>query len=627
MPSLTARAVHTGLLLGLAALWSGLLAAWHLDGREVVFDRLEVPLLDARFLLVGPRPAPRDVVVVALDDEAIREAGTYPLPRAELARLVRAIAGQHPRAIGLDVLLLDRGREEADAVLEAALRETGTVLAGAAVFARVPSQAAREEPAREGPAGIPVAERVLRPLDRFGSGTGFGLVNVASDRNGTPRHLPLLIADGGTLLPALVLRLAARAAGGEPVLDAQTLTVGTVTSRLDLGFSLPLRFYGPRGSLRTVSAAALLRNETDPQALSGCIVLVGATAPGAADTFATPYDPILPGVEVLATGLAHLTAGDGLMRDAAVRRLDAGVVAGFGLGAALLLLVLTPPALAAGLIVLAAAGWLAATTAAFAAGYWFAAALPLAALAPVVAFGLGGRLLLDRRDARALARAERALRAFHPPRLAARIAHEPQFLAEPLVQDAAILFLDLSGFTGLSERLGARATQAFLKDFHALVEDRIGRHDGLVMSFMGDGAMCVFGLAEPGADDARHALAAALALIPAVRSWLAGSAGRAHGIDLRVGVHHGEIVVSRLGSAEHQHITATGDSVNTASRLMEVGKTLGAALTVSEDLLRAAGEPAVAAAGFEGRRVVTIRGRARTLTVAYRWARTTAGRV
>lgn len=610
----TARAAHAVLLLALAPLWSGLLAAWHLEGRETLLDRLEYPLLDLRYLAIGPRPAPEAVVIVAIDEAAIREAGAYPLPRAVLARLVQGVADRQPRAIGIDVLLLDRTQEDADASLEAALTRAHAVLAGAAVFPSTAGVSTYDE------AALPVAESVLQPLERFRAGTGLGLVNVSSDHNGTPRHLPLLIAEGSGVLPAFSLRVAAAATGVEPTLGADSLILGAASSRLDLGFSLPLRFYGPRRTVRTLSAAAVLRNEGAVDLLRGRIVVIGAAALGVADTFATPYDPVLPGIEVLATGIAHLVTGDGLVRDTAVRRLDAAVAVGLALiGAGLL--AFAPSGLAAGLIALAALAWLAVTGAAFANQVWLNAVLPLAALAPVTAFGLGGRLVLDRRDARRVAAAEQALRTFHPPRLAARIARDPGFLAEPSMQAASILFLDLSGFTGVSERLGPQATQSLLKDFHTLVEVRVSRHGGIVVTFMGDGAMCVFGLAEPDPDDARRALGAALDLVPTVRAWLAGTSAFEGVGDLRVGAHHGEVVVSRLGSAEHQHITAIGDSVNLASRLMEVGKNLGAALVVSEDLLTAAGEAAALEAAFEGRCTVTIRGRVQPIAVAYRWRR------
>jgi adenylate cyclase len=86
---------------------------------------------------------------------------------------------------------------------------------------------------------------------------------------------------------------------------------------------------------------------------------------------------------------------------------------------------------------------------------------------------------------------------------------------------------------------------------------------------------------------------------------------------VRVGAHYGPVVVSRLGADTHQHITATGDSVNVASRLLEVARQEGALAALSADLLRAAGDPPVAGIGPE--REVAIRGRSRPLRVRL-WA-------
>lgn len=113
---------------------------------------------------------------------------------------------------------------------------------------------------------------------------------------------------------------------------------------------------------------------------------------------------------------------------------------------------------------------------------------------------------------------------------------------------------------------GPLAARAMLKGFHTRVGACVRRHAGLVVTFTGDGAICAFGLAEPGPEDARRALAAAFDLVPTVRLWLAGeSSFGGRGGDLRVGVHHWTVVVSRLGAEDHQHITATGDTLYTST--------------------------------------------------------------
>jgi adenylate cyclase len=83
---------------------------------------------------------------------------------------------------------------------------------------------------------------------------------------------------------------------------------------------------------------------------------------------------------------------------------------------------------------------------------------------------------------------------------------------------------------------------------------------------------------------------------------------------VRVGVHFGRVVVSRLGPAQHQHITATGDCVNVTSRLLEVAKIHGAALCCSESLFVAAGCPAI---GLGPPQETAIRGRTQPLTVRF----------
>ena len=76
------------------------------------------------------------------------------------------------------------------------------------------------------------------------------------------------------------------------------------------------------------------------------------------------------------------------------------------------------------------------------------------------------------------------------------LTRNPDFLLEPVHQDAAIVFIDLSGFTSLSETLGMDAVLGMLKDFHALVDREVLAHRGVITSFQGDGAMILFGLPE-----------------------------------------------------------------------------------------------------------------------------------
>ena len=589
-----------------AALWGGLLAAMHLDGSGAVLDRIEAPLTDLRLMITGPRAPPGDVVIVALDDDAVEAAGAYPLPREIVAKLVRAIAKAGPKALGVDLLFLDHGSPQGDAALAASLRESHAIIAAAGFFS---GSGGGTLSGKSSP--LPFAERVLLPIPLFRDAAAIGLVNVAADQAGTPRHVPLLVGTRNGVIPSFALRVAAAAAGVDPVFEGDRLTIGKVMVPTDSTRSLVLRFYGPRGTLRTIGAQQILTGKVDDKELRDRIVVIGATAIGTGDTFATPFDPVFPGVETLATAIAQLATGEALARNDAVRRVDAAAAVLLPVFT-VLLIGLRHIGLGLAVTAIVIAGWSAIAVVAYAKGIWLNMAIPLAALVPAVMVHMAARLWLDRRTERGLVRAQDNLRRFHPPALASVLAQAPDFLSEPVEQDAAILFIDLSGFTGLSEKLGPTRTRALLKEFHTLVDGVVSRHGGLVLSFMGDGAMIVFGLPKVGKDDPARAVASACALAVEVRRWIDGLPVAPFGV--RIGAHFGPVVVSRLGAESHQHITASGDSVNVTSRLLEVGKKLGAAVTFSEDLLRNVDK---LPSNLSETQDVEIRGRSRPLAVRF----------
>jgi adenylate cyclase len=187
------------------------------------------------------------------------------------------------------------------------------------------------------------------------------------------------------------------------------------------------------------------------------------------------------------------------------------------------------------------------------------------------------------------------LTRFQSPLLLKYILQNRGFLETPIYQNVAVVFLDLSGFTGLAEVVGPQRTRDLLAEFQALIERDVIAHDGFVVSFMGDGAMVIFGLPKPRPDDASRALLAIELLRTSVASWLGALPPfTKETLKVRIGGHFGPAVVSRLGPVHHQHITATGDTVNVTSRFLEVAKQQQCGVVVSEDLWVAANQTASA---------------------------------
>lgn len=598
----------------MAVAWGGWLGLRHLAGYGSALDRLENVTADWRFVLAGARPVPRSVVIAAIDEDTVHRAGGYPLPREVLAQIVRGIARHEPAAIALDVLFLDPGRPQADRALADALRASSSVVAAAGVFDGENAPAGDDLRLRAGGlAQVPRPVGILAPIETIAAAARTGLVNLSTDRGGVPRHVPLLFASGGAVAPSFALAAASAAMHADPVLGSSSVALAGTSLGTDLGYHLPIRYYGPRGSVRRFSAARALRDELGADEVRGQTVVIGATAVALGDTFATPFDRVVPGVEIFATVIANLLSGDALVRNEAVRRLDAVTAILLPCGIVLLMALrrlAVGLALAAALLML----WLVATALAFVAGYWLAVAVPLAAAAPVAAgYGLA-RLAHARYAARRLSTEKAVLSRFQSPRLLEHLLAHPEFLEQPVRQDAGVVFVDLSGFTGVAEALGPEQTRELLARFHAVVERDVLALDGFVASFMGDGAMILFGVPEPQPDDAARALRAVTELDRAIAGW---SATLPEAVQprptARIGGHFGPVMLSRLGPSYHQHVTATGDTVNVASRLLEVAKQQGASVVVSEDLVVAA---AGAVAPVSARALeVPIRGRAQTLRI------------
>ena len=181
------------------------------------------------------------------------------------------------------------------------------------------------------------------------------------------------------------------------------------------------------------------------------------------------------------------------------------------------------------------------------------------------------------------------LAKFQSPLLLDHMLREPQFLDKPVRQDVAVMFLDLTGSTGVVEVLGPELSRDLLQSMQTLVERQVTAHRGIVINYMGDGVLAVFGLPRPQSDDAARALGTVESLYTSVAAWVADlpSAARDR-LDFRIGVHFGPAILSRLGSPTHQQITASGDTVNVASRLLEVAKQQHSRVVVSEDLFATA---------------------------------------
>ena len=140
-----------------------------------------------------------------------------------------------------------------------------------------------------------------------------------------------------------------------------------------------------------------------------------------------------------------------------------------------------------------------------------------------------------------------------------------------------VLFADLVGFTSRAESLDPEDVEAILRPYHQRLRDELERHGGTVEKFIGDAVMALFGAPIAHEDDPERAVRAALA----IREW----AEEAGDLEVRIGITTGEALVSLDARPEAGEGMASGDVVNTASRLQAAAPTNG--ILVDETTYRA----------------------------------------
>jgi adenylate cyclase len=163
------------------------------------------------------------------------------------------------------------------------------------------------------------------------------------------------------------------------------------------------------------------------------------------------------------------------------------------------------------------------------------------------------------------------------------VAAEPGGAMRPLT----ILFADLAGFTGLSERLGKDIVPV-ISAYLDLASQAVEAEGGTIDKFIGDAVMAFWGAPRQRGD---HAIAGCRAALNICRALAEAGPRDEAGRPLaeRIGLNSGIALVGNIGSATHLNYTAIGDVVNVASRLESANKLYGTSIILGEDVRNAAG--------------------------------------
>lgn len=593
------------------------------------------------------------VRVVDIDDQALMELGQWPWPRTKVAALLERLAELGAATVVLDMIfaepdrtspsliaeVLEAGNPEAtgqvrdmlmrlpdhDEVFAEALRKMPVVLGFAAL-----EQTRVERPAVK--SGYAIAgthpREILKPfrgavrnLDTLEQAAGgVGGISLGQDSaSEIVRQLPMLFSDGDGLYPGLTLEALRVAQGAASVVIRSTGASreqgGGQPALVDLRvgqFPVPLTpqgelflYYDRNRSDRIISVRDLFdrsHEETTRARVEGHIVFVGTSAAGLLDRRITALGETVAGVTIHAQAAEQILAQDFLWRPdwasgaETVATLLSGVIVAFlltRLGARYAALVIAGVAAC-----LLAAAWLVFSE--------FRVLLDpvyptLSAL--IVYFALTALFYLTTdRDRRFI---RQAFGRYLAPELLHKLEAAPDTLRlGGEIRPMTILFLDIRGFTAISERLSPEALVNFLNALFSPLTDAIQREQGVVDKYIGDSVMAFWNAPVDVPDHAARACAAALRMRDIVDQLNRNDAFglQAAGLNdwrvqVGIGLNTGAACVGNMGSEARFNYSTVGDAVNIAARIEGECKRVGAPILVSEATIQAAPGFAVLEAG------------------------------
>ncbi len=586
---------------------------------------------------IKPRqPLGQPIRIVEIDEQSIAKFGQWPWPRTKMAAIVDKLSELGAATIALDIVFSEADRTgpggfaslmreenwpgrdalemalanipENDAVLADSIAKTKVVLGffnDREGRSKLPERKAGinflgEDPTGQLPqitgaiASLPILEQV---------GVGQGSISLADQDDDIVRRVPMFTAGGGGIYPALAIDTL------RVVQDAKSFTLRTSMASGEISsgklamtqfkvgdFEAPvdengrfLIYYSHNDPKLYLSAADLLQLDeaTLEPLISGHIVFIGATAAGLRDIRTTSLGEQVPGVFMHAQIVDQILSGSYLTRPDWARGAEIAVM----LLLSLLMVAILP---LTGATVSALAG---ALLSAIALGCsWIAFSWYGLLIDPVFPMLTGlGIFILTTLMLYAFTEGERrfvrgAFQRYLAPDLLAKLEKNPESLKlGGEIRDMTLMFMDIRGFTPISEKLKPQELVTFLNKLLSPLSEAILAHEGAIDKYIGDSIMAFWNAPLDVADHPRKAARAALMMMEVLEKLNAQDEFGFHGphiglgdVQIGIGINTGEGCVGNMGSTNRFDYSVVGDTVNVAARIESTTKPAGWPILLSE---------------------------------------------
>lgn len=521
-----------------------------------VFDHLEWKFQDSRYQqgeLLRP-----DIFVIGIDEETMMEYGEWQsfsrTGMAELIRLLNSDPALAPAVIGVDVGFYGEKEEEQDRKLaEAAAILDNIVMVSYASFG---------QEIVETDQGFYTRTRIMtleEPYQALREHVDTGFSNISLDEDGIVRHGLYAFPGEEEPLYSFACRIYEKYMGELPAAALQGQQRGYIPFA-----GRPYDFYGSQTA--GLSMSRVLSGEIPKELFAGAIVLVGPYSSGMMDSYYTAVDHSVPmyGVEIHANVLQSLL-DENIKTEPGTAVSLIVTFAAMALAAAALLI--PDIRIAAALILVETAGWI------FASGKFYENGLvqplfyPVFGTAVLFAGHTGLGYAMERAGRKRLVS---VFGKYVPRQVVSGIVKQGEEALKLGGQkkDIAVLFVDIRGFTRLSESLLPEQVVEVLNRYLSLTTECIFANEGMVDKFIGDATMAVYNAPLDQEDYVYKAVKTGLDMVKGTELLKEElKMVTDYRVGFGIGINCGDAVVGNIGTGQRMEYTAIGDTVNTASRL------------------------------------------------------------
>lgn len=545
-----------------------LLVALYFAHNERWLSRLDNMLYDYNMKQAAGSP-PKDIVVVAIDNDSLAELGRFPWDRAVYVPFLDMLnqPGSEPKAIGFDVTFNEETDPDSDQAFADALASYDNVILP--VIGVTEGDVFGDTVAK--PDELLTAYRIDGPLPIFAEHAKLANINRVASPDGVIRQTWLKIRDDqGTVYPSLAYQAAAMAGADLSGYDRMTdpgkiFENNNAVAKNTITIDYQLR----TEDVTTVSFSRVLNGEIDPTVFKDAVVLIGFTAVGLSDDSAqdSGTTPIEKKTQLV---YVHANIVNQLLGGTSVGYAPAWTIWIGGLLLFLLFIVLPwrLKNIYTILLFLAAGAGLVYGQMLVYGAYKIQIGVADAMLAVTLAYLTNVSLKSYLENAQKHFVTRQFGRYISPDLVKQIVSQDIDIKLGGDSKTITVLFLDIRGFTPLSEKLSPPELVDTLNTMFNMITETTLANRGTIDKFIGDAAMILFNAPLDVEEHERLAVKTAYEIqqgMAAIRRTIKEKYGCE--VNVGIGIHTGTVVVGNIGSYLRVDYTAIGDNVNIAARI------------------------------------------------------------